>query len=130
MDRLRTKVAECQYREYDRLLTEQFISGLTYDGLIDKILKELQDIEDATDVMGIQRSIKGCKNQVFITERNLKALALLDKIHKSRTMLYSVCTTGRTDASIATQGTPKSALHKVRCVLGVGNKTILWKYAN
>ena len=45
--RLRTKAAECQYKEYDKLLTEQFISGLNDDGRIDEILKD-DDIEDAT----------------------------------------------------------------------------------
>ena len=51
MDRLRTKAADCKYKEYDRLLTEQFINRLNDDGMVDEILKEaniLQDIEDAS----------------------------------------------------------------------------------
>ena len=53
MVRLRTKATECQYKEYDRLLTEQFSSGLSDDGMIDEILKgssHIKDIEDTTSV--------------------------------------------------------------------------------
>ena len=41
---------ECEYRTYDRLLTEQFIGGLNDNGIIDEILREvtmLVDIEEA-----------------------------------------------------------------------------------
>ena len=50
MGRLRTKAAESQCIEYDRLLTEQFIIGLNDDRMVNEILKEvtiLEDIEDA-----------------------------------------------------------------------------------
>ena len=49
MDRLRNKAAECQYTEYDRLLTEQFISRLHYNGMINKIFKEVATLEDTED---------------------------------------------------------------------------------
>ena len=52
MGRPRTKAAECQYNDYDRLLTEQLISRLEGDGMIDEIHKEvatLEGIEDAND---------------------------------------------------------------------------------
>ena len=50
MGKLRTKTAEYQYKEYNRLLTEQFINSLN-DEMVDEILKEavtLEDTEDAT----------------------------------------------------------------------------------
>ena len=49
--RLWTKAAECEYKQYDRLLTEQFIGGLNDEGMIDEILREvvtLGNIEDVT----------------------------------------------------------------------------------
>ena len=51
MDRLWTKAAECDYKEYDRKLTEQFIHRLEKEGIINDILREvstLEDIDDAT----------------------------------------------------------------------------------
>ena len=53
MGMLQTKATECQYKEYDRLLTEQFINGLNVDGMVDRILSEVaivKDIEDATSI--------------------------------------------------------------------------------
>ena len=58
---LRTKAAKCQYKEYNRLLTQQFISWHNDDGMVNEILKEaatLQDIEDAMNehvLLWIQR---------------------------------------------------------------------------
>ena len=43
---LRTKEMECQYKTYDRFLTEQFISWLNDDGMINEILKEVATLED------------------------------------------------------------------------------------
>ena len=48
--RLRTNAAECQYKEYNRLLTKEFISGLIDDGMIDEILKGVAVLEDISDV--------------------------------------------------------------------------------
>ena len=51
MGRLQTKVAECKYRKYDRLLTEQLIGGLSVKSMADKILRKVsmsQDFEKAT----------------------------------------------------------------------------------
>ena len=50
MDRLKTKAAECQYKEYDRLLTDQVISGLNNEAMTDKILKEVATLEDSEDM--------------------------------------------------------------------------------
>ena len=41
MGRLQTKAAECEFKEYDRLLTEQFIGWLNDEGMIDKIVREV-----------------------------------------------------------------------------------------
>ena len=52
MGMLRIKAAECQYNEYKKILTEQFISGLKDIQMISEILKEvvtLEDTEDATN---------------------------------------------------------------------------------
>ena len=38
MGRQWTKAAECEYKEYYRLLTEQFIGRLNDEGMIDEIL--------------------------------------------------------------------------------------------
>ena len=46
MCRLRTKSAEYECKEYDMLLTEQSISGLNDNGMIDEILGEVATIED------------------------------------------------------------------------------------
>ena len=46
MDRLQTKVAECEYREPDRLLMEQFIDGPNDDDMTDDILREVTTLED------------------------------------------------------------------------------------
>ena len=43
--------AECHYKEYNRLLTEQFISGLNDDGMIDEILKDVAMLEDIENAM-------------------------------------------------------------------------------
>ena len=41
MGKLWTEMAECEYKEYDRLLTEQFVNGFDVEGMISKILKEV-----------------------------------------------------------------------------------------
>ena len=45
MGRLQTKVAECEYREYDRLLTEKFIGGHNDEGMTDEMLREVATSE-------------------------------------------------------------------------------------
>ena len=44
-------MVECQYKEYDRLLIEQFISGLNDNDMIDEILKEVATLEDIEHAM-------------------------------------------------------------------------------
>ena len=49
--RLQTKAADCEYKEYCRLLTEQFIGALNDEGMTDEIVREvatLGNIEEAT----------------------------------------------------------------------------------
>ena len=50
--RLSTKTVECQYKEYNMLLTEQFICGLNEDGMISEILNEVATLEDIKDATG------------------------------------------------------------------------------
>ena len=45
MGRLQTKATDCDYNEYDRRLTEQFINGLDND-MISEILREVLTLED------------------------------------------------------------------------------------
>ena len=53
MGRLRTKAVHCQYKEYDRLLTEEFINGLNDDGMVDETLKEVATLEDTEDTIHV-----------------------------------------------------------------------------
>ena len=51
MCRLQTKVAECEYSEYDRCLTELCVGGLNDKGRTNEIIREvamLENIEGAT----------------------------------------------------------------------------------
>ena len=41
MGRLWPKAVECEYRDYNRLPTEQFIGGLNDKGMTDEILREV-----------------------------------------------------------------------------------------
>ena len=49
MDRLQTKEAYCDYNEYDRRLTEQFIHGLDNKGMISEMLRKVSVLEDIDD---------------------------------------------------------------------------------
>ena len=55
MGTLRTKEEECQYKEYEKLLTEQFNNGLNDNGMAYVILKvtTLEDTKDATNECGL-----------------------------------------------------------------------------
>ena len=46
MGRLWTRAAECKYKEYDKLLTEQFIGGLNNEVMIDDIFREATTLEN------------------------------------------------------------------------------------
>ena len=52
MGRLRTKAAECQYKKYKRLQTQQFINRLNGNGMVNEILKEVATLEDTEDTTG------------------------------------------------------------------------------
>ena len=43
---MQAKVADCDYNEYDRRLTEQFIQGLDNEGMISEILREVSTLKD------------------------------------------------------------------------------------
>ena len=51
MDRLQTKVAECKYRDPDRLLREQFIGRLNNDGMTNDTLKDSTALENNKEAM-------------------------------------------------------------------------------
>ena len=53
MGRLRGKAAESQYKEYNRLMTEQFNNELNDDEMVDEILKEVTTIEDIEDALHV-----------------------------------------------------------------------------
>ena len=88
-----TEVAECQYRKYDKLLFEQFTSGLNDDGMVNEILKEvamLEDVEDGTSswvllwayrVKG-QRGWKSAHNEIKeAKEFDLVNCSILKQVH-------------------------------------------------
>ena len=51
MGKLRAKALDCQYKEYERLLTKQFISGLNDKVLVMKVYKEVDMLESVKDAM-------------------------------------------------------------------------------
>ena len=72
---LRIKAAECKYKEYNILITEQFINGLNDDWICDKILKEVAMLEDIEDTKSecvllweykveVQRAQKSSLNEI------------------------------------------------------------------
>ena len=87
MDRPPTKVAECEYRDPDRLLMEQFIGMLNDYSLTEEILREVTDIKETTSehVLGwthgveayrakgsMQNNIKEAKDSDAIWENSHK----------------------------------------------------------
>ena len=50
MGTLWTKAVECEYKEYNRLLTEHSISRINDDGIIDENLREVATLEDIEDM--------------------------------------------------------------------------------
>ena len=50
LDKLQTKAADCDYKEYDRELEEQFIHIPDDEDMISEILKELLVLEDIYDI--------------------------------------------------------------------------------
>ena len=50
MGRLHTKAADCEYHEYDRWLTEQFIHGLDDEVMIGEIVRVLMALKDTNEV--------------------------------------------------------------------------------
>ena len=45
---------DCEYKEYDRLLTEQFIGGLNDEGMISETLREVAALENIEDAMSVR----------------------------------------------------------------------------
>ena len=51
MGRLWSKATDCNYKEYVRLLTDQFIHGLDNEVMISEILRKVSPLEDIDDIM-------------------------------------------------------------------------------
>ena len=49
--RLWVKVTECEYKEYNGLLIEQFINGLHDQGMISETLREVSTLENIADAI-------------------------------------------------------------------------------
>ena len=49
MGKLQTKAAECDYKEYNTTITEQFIKGLGDTSMISEILREVSALENTDD---------------------------------------------------------------------------------
>ena len=64
MCRLKTKAAECQYKEYNRLLTEQLLKGLHDDGMVNEILKEVTTLGDIVDATHRHILLQACRVEV------------------------------------------------------------------
>ena len=50
MGRLRLAVVECNYREVDRQLKEQFLQGLNDNDMLTEIIRELTKAEESADI--------------------------------------------------------------------------------
>ena len=64
MGRLRTKAAQCQYKEHDSLLTKQFINGINDDGMQDEILKEVATLDNIEDTTSEHVLLGACRVEV------------------------------------------------------------------
>ena len=54
MGRFRLAVVECNYREVDRQLKEQFIHGLNNNDMLTEIIRELTTAEESVDITSEQ----------------------------------------------------------------------------
>ena len=54
MGRLRLAAVECNYKEIDRQLKEQFIHGLNYNDMLVGIIRKLTKTEESKDVTSEQ----------------------------------------------------------------------------
>ena len=52
MGRLQTEVTECDYRDPNRPLTEQFIGGINDDDMTDERLREIRTLEHIEEATG------------------------------------------------------------------------------
>ena len=127
MGRLQTKVARHKYTGCDRLLTQQFIGGLSDKGMTDEILKEvamLEDIEEATSdpiFTWVHRVEVQSAERIVLSSikdaEELDAIWKYAKKHKCETM-------HGTNASIVGQNMyPSCALHIGRHTENVAKPT-------
>ena len=74
----RTQTAECQYKEYYRLLTDQFIIRLNSNCMIDEFLKEVATLEDTADAMSECVLLWTCRVEVQRAQKS--ALSYIKKV--------------------------------------------------
>ena len=137
MGSLRMWVVRCQYNEYDRLLTQLFISGLNNDGMIDEILKEVAISEDTDDATRERVLLWAHKIEVQMAQKsalNDKKRQWFDIInyssHKKKCAAPRLQKT-HTNANSVIWGTHQcSALNMARSVVDVGSKTISSQFAS
>ena len=66
--RLRIAAIECNYKEVDRQLKEQFIHGLNYSDKLAKIIRELAKIDENTMITSEQALVWAKRIQAHITQ--------------------------------------------------------------
>ena len=81
MSRLRIALAECNYKEIDRKLKEQFIHGLNNKAMLDEVVRELMaknssEHTNSEDVLLWARRIKAQRAQAAILSNITEATSL------------------------------------------------------
>ena len=62
MDKLHMKAVDCEYKEYDRRLTEQLINGLDNEVIMEKKIRELTALKHTSEVnVGTDWRLRGPK---------------------------------------------------------------------
>ena len=117
------KVAKFDYREFDRLFTEEFIGGVNDEGMTEDILRELATLEDIEEATTEHVLTWACRVEVQRTQgialNTIMETKEYGKILKN--MNARQCTV--TNASTVRQDThPSSALHMGRNVENAAKK--------
>ena len=84
-------MAKCQYKEYNRLQSEQVITGINDDGTINEILKEVATLEDTEDapskhvlLWAHRVEVQRAQNSALYDIKEAKESALLSTVHRSK----------------------------------------------
>ena len=93
MGKLRTKGAKFLYKEYDRLLMEQFISGIDDNGMMNEIIKEVATLQDIRYPAGKcmllwahNIEVQRAQNQDLMTYKRKKMI--LSTEHRSKNLQH------------------------------------------